>query len=56
MERDLLQPPLSHRLVPLPLEQLPDLPPLPLSISNATEPAQGLVITAREVTAHGTTH
>jgi hypothetical protein len=38
------------------IEKTRDLPPLPLSISNATEPAQGLVIAAREVTADGTTH
>lgn len=38
------------------IEKTRDLPPLPLSISNATEPAQDLVIAAREVTADGTTH
>jgi len=38
------------------IEKTRDLPPLPLSISNPPDPAQGLVIAAREVTADGTTH
>ncbi len=44
MERDLLQPPLSPRLAPLPLEQLPDLPPLPLAVVGHVEVVSFLAV------------